>query len=833
MAGCGLLKSKLSYSRIGTKLKIMKQAADLMKATNLRVLLFCLLACMILQAKTSAQNENPAELESGKTLKLNPLPLNQVRLTGGPLKAAQDADAKYLLELEPDRMLAFLRQRAGLKPKAEGYGGWDGPGRNLTGHIAGHYLSAVSLMWAATGDVRFKERANYIVEQLKEIQDAQGDGYIGALVDGQGVDGKQRFVDLSNGVIRSGGFDLNGLWSPWYVEHKLFAGLRDAYRYTDNATALQVEIKFAGWVEKILSKLNDDQLQRMLATEFGGMNEVLAELYADTADDRWLTLADKFHQKAIVDPLSEDKDSISHTHGNTQVPKLYGVLMRYVYTGNPSDEEAAKYFWDRVVYHYTLATGGHGKNEYFGEPDKLNDMVDGRTAETCNVYNMLKMTRTLFSVDPDIRYADFHERALFNDILPSQDPRDGTTSYMLPVGRGVQHEYQRMFEDFTCCVGTSMESHALHGAGIYYYKGSEEFWIGLYAPSIAKWDRSGVEVETTTDFPIGSSASVKIRTKKPQSFMLALRRPYWAGDGFSVRVNGQSLKDLPPADSYVKITRVWRQGDVVDLTLPKVLRKEPLPDNPNRMALMWGPLVLAGDLGPEARRGDGDEEKPRAPAAPPIVVREEPLEQWLKPEPGKPGWFRTTGAGLPQDIEFAPFYELPRREYAVYWDVFTPEEWDKRSAEYKAEQEKQQKLQAATIAFAQPGEMQSERDFNEQGDDSIPLLWRNHHGRTGKGWFSFDMPVENSRPIVLWVTYGGEGRRKSTFDILINGKKIGDYAALPRSPEQDARFVDVNYAIPAELIGENRKITVRFQATDGNEIRGVFGVRTVRADESH
>src|SRR6266700_1293324 len=238
------------------------------------VLFACLLASVILQGQASAQNENPAQLASGKTIKLNPLLLSHVRLTGGPLKAAQDADAKYLLELQPDRMLAFLRQRAGLKPKAEGYGGWDGPGRNLTGHIAGHYLSAVSLMWAATGDVQFKERSNYIVEQLKEIQDAQGDGYIGALQDGQGVDGKQRFIDLSNGIIKSGGFDLNGLWSPWYVQHKLFAGLRDAYRHTDDATALQVEIKYAGCVEKILSKLNDDQLQSMLRTEFGGMNEV-------------------------------------------------------------------------------------------------------------------------------------------------------------------------------------------------------------------------------------------------------------------------------------------------------------------------------------------------------------------------------------------------------------------------------------------------------------------------------------------------------------------------------------------------------------------------------
>jgi uncharacterized protein len=790
----------------------------------------CLSASLVLPLQAAAGNENPAELAESKTVKLNPLPLDHVRLTGGPLKAAQEADAKYLLELQPDRMLAFLRQRAGLKPKAEGYGGWDGPKRNLTGHIAGHYLSAVSLMWAATGDARFKEQANYIVDQLKQIQDARGDGYIGALEDGQGVDGKQRFVDLSNGVIKSGGFDLNGLWSPWYVEHKLFAGLRDAYRYTNNPTALQVEIKFAGWVEKILSKLDDDQLQRMLGTEFGGMNEVLAELYADTADPRWLTLADKFHQKAMIDPLSEDKDVISHTHGNTQVPKLYGALMRYVYTGNTADEEAAKFFWDRVVYHYSFATGGHGKNEYFGEPDKLNDMVDGRTAETCNVYNMLKMTRTLFSVEPDIRYADFHERALFNHILASQDPKDGTVTYMLPVGRGVQHEYQRMFEDFTCCVGTSMESHALHGAGIYYYKGSEEFWIGLYAPSIAKWDSAGVEVETTTDFPLGSSASVKIRAKAPRTFTLALRRPYWAGDGFSVKVNGKPLKDLPPADSYVKINRVWRQGDTVELHLPKVLRTEPLPDNPGRMAFLWGPLVLAGDLGPDVRQND--EENMPAPSAPALVVAKEPVEQFLKPESGKPGWFKTSGVGLSQDIEFAPFYELPRRKYAVYWDVFTPEEWSKRSAEYKAEQEKQQKLQAATIALAQPGEMQSERDFNEQGEDSAPLLWRGRHGRGGKGWFSFDMPVENSRPIALWVTFGGDRWRKSMLDILVEGKKIGDHAEPHLSPDQEKQFVDVSYIIPSELVAGKSKVTVRFQATDGNDIGGIFGVRTVRADEA-
>jgi len=284
-----------------------------------------------------------------------------------------------------------------------------------------------------------------------------------------------------------------------------------------------------------------------------------------------------------------------------------------------------------------------------------------------------------------------------------------------------------------------------------------------------------------------------------------------------------------------------RVGQALGLHVPRAVQVplgEALAVAERRRGLAHGRLVLAGDLGPEVRRNDSDgdsdndDEKPRKSSAPPVVVGDKPLDQWLKPESGKPGWFKTTGAGLSPDIEFAPLYELPRREYAVYWDVFTPEEWSKRSAEYKAEQEKQQKLQAATIAFAQPGEMQTERDFNEQGEDSAPVLWRNRHGRAGKGWFSFDMPVENSRPIALCVTYGGDGRRKSTLDILIDGKKIGDYSALPRSPEQDANFVDANYAIPTELIGEKQKVTVRFQATDGNEIRGIFGVRTVRADEA-
>src|SRR5215468_2376814 len=289
-----------------------------------RIFLAAMAVILSLPGYVSAQTPNAARASETQILKVRPLPLNSVRLTGGPLKHAQELDAQYLLQLEPDRMLAYLRQRAGLEPKGKPYGGWDGAGKQLTGHIAGHYLSAVSLMWAATGDARFKERADYIVGELKTIQDAQGDGYLGALMDGQGVDGKIRFQELCKGMIRSGGFDLNGLWSPWYVEHKIFAGLRDAYRYTGSRTALDVEVRFAAWAENILSPLSAEQIQRMLATEFGGMNEVLADLYADTGDARWLALSGKFHHAAIVDRLAERKDILPGVHGNTQIPKLYG-----------------------------------------------------------------------------------------------------------------------------------------------------------------------------------------------------------------------------------------------------------------------------------------------------------------------------------------------------------------------------------------------------------------------------------------------------------------------------------------------------------------------------
>jgi len=467
-----------------------------------------------------------------------PLPLPAVRLTGGPLKHAQDLDAKYLLQLEPDRMLAFYRERAGLKPTAKPYGGWDGPGKNLTGHIGGHYLSAVSLMWAARGDERFKQRADYMVRELKEVQDKHGDGYLCAF-----EGGRECFEKVRQGDIKTGGFDLNGLWVPWYTLHKTMAGLRDAYRHTGNRTALEMGVKIAIWAEAVLADLTEAQVQNMLDAEFGGMNEVLADLYADTGDRRWLALSYRFEHHRLLGPLKRHQDVLPGIHGNTQVPKLVGSAARYAYAQDPQDIIAASFFWDRVVQHHSFATGGHGKDEYFGQPDKHNDRIDGRTAESCNIYNMLKLTRRLFALRPDAHYAEFHERALLNHVLSSIDPQDGRTCYMVPVGRGVRREYSDMLHSFTCCVGTGMESHALHADGIYYESGNR-LWVNLYAPSTAKWESAGAAITMETDLPIGDSVTLSVKLEEPKSFTLALRRPKWAGEGCEFRVNDKAITSL-------------------------------------------------------------------------------------------------------------------------------------------------------------------------------------------------------------------------------------------------------------------------------------------------
>ncbi|MBN1360735.1 MAG: glycoside hydrolase family 127 protein [Sedimentisphaerales bacterium] len=809
-----------------------------------------------------------------KLVLAQPLPLSSVRLTGGPLKQAQDVTAEYLLTLEPDRMMAGYRLRAGLEPKAEGYGGWDAvDSRQLTGHIAGHYLSGISYMYAATGDERFKQRADYLVREMKEVQDKRGNGYLGAIIDRNGTDGAEIMRQVSEGNIRSGGFDLNGLWSPWYTLHKTYAGLRDAYRYTGNKTALEVEIKFAEWAASILDPMSDEQIQRMLNTEFGGMNEIMADLYADTGDKRWLELSYKFEHERMLEPLKRHIDNLSGVHGNTTIPKLIGSADRFGYIGRAEDIMAAGFFFDQVVHHHTFATGGNSIGENFPQTDQLAASMGSRGNETCNTYNMRKLTQRLFQFYPDAHYADFLERATFNHMLGAIDLESAAVCYMVPVG-GSGREYQNMYRSFTCCSGTGMESHALHADGAY-YEMDNKLWVNLYAPSTVDWRSQGAKLDVATDFPLGETVTIKVNLSEPKELTLALRKPYWAGDGFVAKVNGQVVAEQPaeaptgmrggrggqgaragqrrgfgrggvsrpPVSSYVDLTRTWRDGDTVELTVPKTLRTEPTLDDANRMAIMWGPLVLApqademmaGDENQrqQGRRG-GRRGRGSSAGLPVIVTEAESVSDWLKPVSGEPGTFIAAGVGHratnPQqtyDVRFVPFYASHQQASFAYVDVLSPDEWAIR-VETVTEEQRQRQLDAITVGYADAGEMQGERDTNYQSSTERAVQSLGvRHGRAGTGWFSFDLPIEADEPMALLVTLNSSQQDGASFEIQADGTCVATQSVVDRAAEG---FYDVRIPLPGNLTEGKETVTVRFQSTGDGRIPTIFGVRTVRAN---
>lgn len=740
--------------------------------------------------------------------------LADVRLLEGPFKRAMELDGKYLLMLEPDRLLSWFRKEAGLKPKGEVYGGWEAQG--VAGHSLGHYLSACAMMFASTNDARFRDRVNYVVDELELCQKANGDGYVAAI-----PEGKRIFREVAAGDIRSKGFDLNGGWVPWYTLHKIYAGLLDAHQYAANGKALAVAVKLADWADKAVGHLNDEQFQRMLVAEHGGMNESLAELYARTGDEKYLKLSRRFHHRAVLDPLAREEDRLAGLHANTQIPKLIGLARRYELTGDAADKTAASFFWERVVHHHSYVNGGNSEAEHFGPPDRLNDRLTVNTTETCNTYNMLKLTRHLFEWRADARYADYYERALYNHILASQNPEDGMFCYFVPLKPGAEKTYSTPFDSFWCCVGTGMENHAKYGEGIY-FRGDDALWVNLFIPSELSWKEKGLTVRQETRFPESDAVTLTFKSRKPVALALRLRYPGWAKDGVSVSVNGKPQAVGAKPGSYVEVRRTWKTGDRLDMKIPMSLRLEAMPDNPNRAAILYGPVVLAGELAPE------DEAKVGGLVFVPAMVSENrPVAQWVKPVAGEPLTFRTERAGQPRDVTLYPFYKMHGRRYSVYWDLFTQQQWSARSLEYAQELLRARQLELMTADFAQPGAMQSERDHNMQGERTQAGEHSNRKWRhaTDGGWVSFDMKVPADRGAALVVSYWGSDAGDRTFDILVDGVKV---ATQTLNNDKPGQFFDVTYPIPGELTLGKQKVTVRFQARPGNTAGGLYGLRMLK-----
>ena len=601
-----------------------------------------------------------------------PFALADVRLLPGPFYDAMERDQKYLLSLDPDRLLHNFRVNVGLPSSAKPYGGWESPNCELRGHSLGHYLSALSLMYASTGDPQYKQRVDYIVTALAACQAAApaagfNPGYLSAF--------PESFIDRVE--------QRKTVWAPWYTLHKILAGLYDASQLCGNQQALVVAGNMADWVKFRVDRLTPAQMQASLQTEQGGMTEVLANLYSVTGNTNYLLTARAFDHQKIIEPLAEHQDHLDRLHANTQIPKIIGAAREYEMTGDARYGEIAKFFWERVAWHRSYVIGDHSDREFFFSVDHFADHLSTETCETCNMYNMLKLTRHLFAWSPDAAKMDFYERALYNDILASQDPDTGMMVYLMSLKPGHFKNYSTPESSFWCCVGTGMENHAKYGDTIFFHDDAS-LYLNLFIPAELSWKEKHLVVRQDTSFPESDTTRLSFRCAQPEQLALKIRWPLWAQPELTVRVNGHKQKISGQPGSYVTIDREWRDGDRVEIKLPMQLRTEPLPGSTNIIALLYGPLVLAGDLGTnnlphQYNSSQTAFAKFADPAVPVFVGDPDTLLKHVR-RTGEPLVFHTRNLGQPGDVRLIPFYQANHIRYSVYWHLMSPGEWKKQAA---------------------------------------------------------------------------------------------------------------------------------------------------------
>jgi DUF1680 family protein len=406
----------------------------------------------------------------------------------------------------------------------------------------------------------------------------------------------------------------------------------------------------------------------MLHCEHGGILETLADLYADTGNEKYLEMTHYFQDEFILGPLSRGEDILPGKHGNTNIPKLIGLARRYELTGDTLDRKTAEFFWQTVVKHHSYVTGGHGNNEYFGEADKLRNRLGDETTETCNVYNMLKLTDHLFEWTASAEAADFYERALFNHILSSQNPEDGRVTYSLSLDMGGFKSFQDP-EWFTCCIGTGMENHSKYGGSIYFHN-DRELFVNQFIASELTWQEKGLKVRQTTSYPEEQGTTLEIFTGEPVELTVNIRYPSWATQGIAIAVNGHKKHFGNEPGSFVPLKRKWKNGDRIEVSIPFELRLESMPDDSLRVAVFYGPVVLAGELGPVDNPAAFD------PLFVPVLMTtdREPAH-WMHPVENSINTFMTDSTGRPRDVRMKPFYKTYNERYSIFWDMFSEEAW--------------------------------------------------------------------------------------------------------------------------------------------------------------
>jgi DUF1680 family protein len=716
---------------------------------------------------------------------LEPFDLSRVRLLDGPALRAQEANRRYLRELDSDRLLYTFRVNAGLPAPGQPLGGWEAPTVEVRGHFLGHYLSACAMTYASTGDEQLKAKADAIVAELATCQQALGGEYLSAF--------SEDFWDRLESM-------QNPPWAPYYVIHKIMAGLFDTYTYCGNEQALEVLKRMAAYFGKRIDRLPASQMDQVLTIEFGGMSEVLHNLYAVTGDPQHLRWAHAFDRASFLGPLALEHDNLTRIHANTHIPVVCGAARHYELTGDERYRTAALYFWDRVVNTRSYATAGSNRGEHWGEPGKLARTLGADNQESCTTYNMLKLTRYLMRWTADPVYGDYYERAYLNGILGTQDLETGMLVYFMPLGTGFVKQFGTPYDSFWCCYGTGIESFAKLGDSIYFHD-DDGLYVNLFVASAVEWPEKGLRLEQVTRFPEDDSTTLVFHTNRPVSTALKVRVPHWAMRGVTVQVNGKPVDVRAKPSSYLSINRTWRNGDTVEVRIPMALHAHPMPDDPEMAAIMYGPLVLAGLIDRDRFfLGDIDD-----------------LASWIKPAPGEALTFRT--AGQPADVTFVPLNRVMREQYGVYWVI--TKEGSPRHREILVAEEAHKAREARIVDRVTPVDAANEAAHNLQGKDTMSgaFAGRSWRHATSGGWWSWDLKVLPDAAMTLACTYWGDDVPPRTFDVLVEGQVIATQSLNRSKPGE---FFEVEYPLPPDLTRGKDRVTVRFNPHEGNIAGGVF-----------
>jgi DUF1680 family protein len=605
-------------------------------------------------------NSLPAQMHEPSSERLTPFPLASVRLASGVFQQQEEINARYLDSLAVDRLLHSFRVTAGVSSSATPYQGWEAPTCELRGHFnGGHFLSAVALASAGSGNTVLKGRGDEIVAGLGACQKKIGTGYLSAYP-------TDLFDHLAEG---------KQVWAPFYTYHKIMAGLLDMYVLTGNTEALEIAEGMARWAGDFFWPIGTEQRQRMLRTEYGGMNEVLVNLAALTKKDRYLETAHLFEQPTFLDPLAERRDELQGLHANTHVPKIVGAARMYEVTGDRRYQQIAEYFLEEVLTARNYVIGNTSVEEFWKTaPGQLQGTLQWKNAECCVAYNLMKLERLVFGWTGEARWMDAYERSLFNCRLGTQNGQ-GPKQYFVPLAAGYWRAYHTPEESFWCCTGTGVEEFAKFADTIYFHRGSDVY-VNQFIASTLDWKEEGLSIEQVTRFPLEQGTTLKVKSSGPSSRTIHVRIPSWTTAEAEVKINGRTLEAVADPGSYLAARRVWHEGDTISVHLPMQLWTEPLAGDDSIQAALYGPLALAANLGsgppPDSPnrliQDTFPKDIPATDPLPKVSARSDAdASQWIHTESSSELRFQADGKTA--QFNLMPLYQIGDQRYAVYWQL--------------------------------------------------------------------------------------------------------------------------------------------------------------------